>query len=371
MSATVALLEELVGFDTTSSRSNLALVERVADRLDSAGARIRLSHDDDRSKANILASFGPRGSGGVVLSGHTDVVPVGDQSWSSDPFRLTERDGKFYGRGAADMKGFVAACLAAASGFAGADLARPIHIALSYDEEVGCLGVPRLIDDLLAHEEKPDLAIVGEPTGMGLGDRHRGFLGFRTRFEGKAAHSSDPSAGASAIYPAADFIGFLKSIGHRAGAGIEQTTVNIGRIEGGSAINIVPSACEVLWEFRPVTPQDAAETELMIDAYLARAMPPEVRQSTRRHVHVPPLSPAGDEPALIVVAGLGGIGPPFAMPFGTEAGFFQAAGISTVVCGPGSIAQAHQPDEWIERAQLDAADAFLARLTEWASRRQF
>lgn len=371
MSATVALLDELVGFDTTSSRSNLALVERVADRLDGAGARIRLSHDDERSKANILASFGPRAPGGIVLSGHTDVVPVDGQNWSSDPFRLTERDGKLYGRGAADMKGFVAACLAAADGFTSADLARPIHIALSYDEEIGCLGVPRLIDDLLAHEEKPDLAIVGEPTGMRLGDRHRGFLGFRTRFEGKAAHSSDPSAGASAIYPAADFIGFLKSIGHRAGAGIDRTTVNIGRIEGGSAINIVPSTCEVLWEFRPVTPQDAEETELLIAAYLARAMPPEVRQSTQRRVHVPPLSPASDEQALVVAAGIGGIGPPFAMPFGTEAGFFQAAGISTAVCGPGSIAQAHQPDEWIERSQLDAADAFLARLTEWASRRQF
>lgn len=370
MSATVALLEELVGFDTTSSRSNLALVEWVADRLGCAGARIRLSHDDDRSKANILASFGPRSPGGIVLSGHTDVVPVDDQNWSSDPFRLTERDGKLYGRGTADMKGFVAACLAAADGFAAAGLSRPIHIALSYDEEVGCLGAPRLIDDLLAHEEKPDLAIVGEPTGMRLGDRHRGFLGFRTRFEGKAAHSSDPSAGASAIYPAADFVGFLKSVGHRAGAGIDRTTLNIGRIEGGSAINIVPSACEVLWEFRPVTPQDAGETELLIAAYLARAMPPEIRQSTRRHVHVPPLSPAGDEPALIVAAALGGIGPPFAMPFGTEAGFFQAAGISTVVCGPGSIAQAHQPDEWIERSQLDAADAFLVRLADWAGRRQ-
>ncbi|TCR66439.1 acetylornithine deacetylase [Bosea sp. BK604] len=370
MTGTVALLEELVGFDTVSSRSNLALVERVADRLGSAGARIRLSHDDSRSKANILASFGPRAPGGVVLSGHTDVVPVDDQTWSSDPFALTERDGKLYGRGAADMKGFVAACLAAADGFAAADLARPIHIALSYDEEVGCLGVPSLIEDLLAHEGKPELAIIGEPTGMRLGDRHRGFLGFRTRFEGRAAHSSDPSAGASAIYPAADFIGFLKSVGHRTGTGSDRTTINIGRIVGGSAINIVPSACEVLWEFRPVTPQDAGETEQLVSAYLARAMPPEVRQSTRRHIHVPPLWASGGEPALVVAAALGGIGPPFALPFGTEAGFFQAAGISAVVCGPGSIAQAHQPDEWIERSELDAADAFLTRLVDWARCRQ-
>lgn len=366
MSATIALLAELVGFDTTSSRPNLALVEHVADRLDSAGARVRLTHDDTRSKANILASFGPTAPGGIVLSGHTDVVPVDDQNWSSDPFRLNERDGRLYGRGTADMKGFVAACLAAAEGFAAADLARPIHIALSYDEEVGCLGVQRLIGDLLANEERPGLAIIGEPTGMRLGDRHRGFLGFRTRFEGKAAHSSDPNAGASAIHPAADFVGFLKSIGHRAGLGGDRTTVSVGRIEGGSAINIVPSACELLWEFRPVTPEDADETERLVAAYLARATPPDVRQSTQRSVHVPPLSTAHDEPALLAAAMLGGIGPPFAMPFGTEAGFFQAAGISAVVCGPGSIAQAHQPDEWIERAQLEAADNFLARLTGWA-----
>ncbi|KFC64762.1 Acetylornithine deacetylase (ArgE) [Bosea sp. LC85] len=369
MTATIALLAELVGFDTTSSRSNLGLVARVADRLDDIGARVRLSHDDGRSKANILASFGPRAPGGIVLSGHTDTVPVDDQSWSSNPFRLTERNGKLHGRGAADMKGFIAACLAAAEGFAAAQLARPIHIALSYDEEVGCLGVPSLIDDLLAQEDKPDLAIIGEPTGMRLGDRHRGFLGFRTRFEGRAAHSSDPSAGASAIYPAADFVGFLRAVGHRAG-GNDRTTVNLGRIEGGSAINIVPSACELLWEFRPVTPQDADETERLVAAYLARATPPDIRQSTQRHVHVPPLSAVGGEPALVVAAALGGIGPPFAVPFGTEAGFFQAAGISAVVCGPGSIAQAHQPDEWIERAQLAAADAFLARLAGWAGRRQ-
>lgn len=370
MSATISLLEELVGFDTTSSRSNLALVSRIADRLDTLGARVRLSYDDTRAKANILASFGPQVPGGVVLSGHTDVVPVADQAWSSDPFRLTERDGRLHGRGAVDMKGFVAACLSAATGLADADLARPVHIALSYDEEVGCLGVPRLLDDLLAHEEKPELAIIGEPTGMRIGDRHRGFLGFRACFEGKAAHSSDPGAGASAIYPAADFVGFLKTIGHRAGAGADGSTVNIGRIEGGTAINIVPSVCEVLWEFRPVTARDAAEIEALARAYLARAAPDDVRRSLLRDIHVPPLSAGGEGAALTVAVALGGIAPALPMPFGTEAGFFQAAGIPAVVCGPGSIAQAHQPDEWIARAELEAADAFLARLTDWANRRE-
>lgn len=370
MSATVSLLEELVGFDTTSSRSNLALVGRVADRFDGLGARIRLSHDDDRTKANILASFGPQVPGGIVLSGHTDVVPVADQAWSSDPFRLIERDGRLYGRGATDMKGFVAACLSAAGGLAASGLARPVHIALSYDEEVGCLGVPRLIDDLLAHEEKPALAIIGEPTGMRISDRHRGFLGFRVRFEGRAAHSSDPGAGASAIYPAADFIRFLRTIGHRTGVGVDGTTINVGRIEGGTAINIVPSACEVVWEFRPVTATDAAEVEALVRAYLMRAVPDDVRLSIARDIHVPPLSTQNEGAALAVATALGGIAPPFPMPFGTEAGFFQSAGIPAVVCGPGSIEQAHQPDEWIARAELDAADSFLARLIDWASRRE-
>ena len=228
MSATVSLLEELVGFDTTSSRSNLALIARVADRLDSLGARIRLSYDDDRAKANLLASFGPRAPGGVVLSGHTDVVPVADQDWTSDPFRLAERDGKLHGRGAVDMKGFVAACLAAVPGWQAQRLRRPIHLALSYDEEVGCLGVPLLIADMLAHCPHPALAIIGEPTQMRIGLSHRGFYGYRSVFHGRAAHSSDPRLGVSAIEPAAAFVAALAGLGGGEGG----ITVNIGKIAG-------------------------------------------------------------------------------------------------------------------------------------------
>jgi acetylornithine deacetylase len=367
MSGTIPILRRLIGFDTTSRQSNLDLVDWIVSYLKPYRARVRLSYDDARAKANVLASFGPNVAGGVVLSGHLDVVPVDDQVWSSDPFALTERDGRLYGRGAADMKGFVAACLAAVPRFAETDLARPIHLAFSYDEEVGCFGVPRLVSDLVAHERTPAFAIIGEPTGMRISDRHRGFFGFKTTFEGRAAHSSDPKAGASAIYPASAFVAFLNTIGQDGNEGSEATTFNVGRIEGGSAINIVPSACQVLWEFRPSAGLDISGLQTTIDTFLARSTPCGVRHKTDLLARVPPLSPDTKATALKAAESLGGQVPPLAIPFGTEAGFFQEVGIPAVVCGPGSIEQAHQPDEWIAAEQLTRADCFLACVAEWAT----
>ncbi len=294
MNHSVSLLRTLVGFDTTSHRSNLDFVDWAVATIEPFGARIRLSHDDTGTKANLLASFGPVGPGGIVLSGHSDVVPVEGQRWSSDPFVLTERDGRLHGRGTTDMKAFVACCLAAMPAIAAAALQRPIHIALSYDEEVGCFGVPRLIADLLAHEPRPALAIIGEPTRMRLGDRHRGFLGFRTSFTGKPAHSSDPSAGASAIYPASAFVSFLKALGDEASSGIDATTFNVGRIDGGTAINIVPGACDVVWEFRPFPGADVAAIRDTIDTFLARATPSDIAHATELLTRVPPLAPQPD-----------------------------------------------------------------------------
>jgi acetylornithine deacetylase len=368
MTASIALLRELVGFDTTSHRSNLPLVDWAAALLAPLGARIRLSHDGTRTKANLLASFGPPVAGGIVLSGHTDVVPVDGQPWSSDPFVLTERDGRLHGRGATDMKGFLACCLAAGPAIAAAELKRPIHLALSYDEEVGCFGVPGLIADLLAHEQRPALAIIGEPTQMRIGDRHRGFLGFRTRFTGRPAHSGDPGAGASALYPACAFVSFLKAIGEGGGSGIDRTTFNVGRIDGGSAINIVPGRCEVVWEFRPAPGADIAALRMTIETFLARATPDEIAHATELLTYVPPLDSEPGGAALALTEGFGALAPAFAMPFGTEAGFFREAGIPAVICGPGAIAQAHQPDEWIAIDQLLAADRFLARIVQWAGR---
>lgn len=367
MSDTISILRRLIGFDTTSRRSNLDLVDWIVSYLESYRARVRLSYDDARTKANVLASIGPHLPGGIVLSGHLDVVPVDDQDWASDPFSLTERDGRLYGRGAADMKGFVAACLAAVPRFAASNLTRPIHLAFSYDEEVGCLGVPRLVQDLVVHEQAPACAIIGEPTEMRIVDRHRGFFGFRTEFQGRAAHSSDPKTGASAIYPATAFVAFLNAIGHDGNEGSETTTFNVGRIEGGSAINIVPSACHVVWEFRPAANLDIAALRSTIDTFLVRSTPFGVQHRTDMLARVPPLRPDTEATALKAAARLGGQVPTLAIPFGTEAGFFQEVGIPAVVCGPGSIAQAHQSDEWIALEQLDRADGFLSCVADWAA----
>jgi len=361
---TIEILRRLVAFDTTSRRSNLDLVNWTADYLDRAGARVRLTSDASGEKANILATIGPEEPGGIVLSGHTDVVPVDDQEWTNDPFVLANRDRRLHGRGAVDMKGFVAACLAAFPGWRASELRRPVHLALSYDEEVGCLGVPLLIADMLAHCPRPALAIIGEPTQMRIGLSHRGFYGYRSVFQGRAAHSSDPRLGASAIEPAAALVAALASLGERGER--SGTTVNIGRIAGGSAINIVPERCEVVWEFRP--PDEAAAGAVLaeVDGVVA-GLPSGVSIETTPLARVLPLDCAVDSPAVAAGRAFGGLWPPLAMPFGTEAGFFQQAGIPALVCGPGSIAQAHQPDEWIAVAELDAADRFLARIGDWAA----
>lgn len=362
---TLEILRVLVAFDTTSRRSNLDLVHWVADYLEAAGARLRLTSDDTGTKANILATIGPDAPGGIVLSGHTDVVPVDDQDWASDPFALTERDGRLHGRGATDMKGFIAACLAAVPGWLARRPIRPIHLALSYDEEIGCLGVPRLIADMLAHHPKPALAIIGEPTSMQIGLRHRGFYGYRTVFRGRAAHSSDPGLGASAIMPASRFVAALAALG-ASPAGGDGTSVNIGQIVGGSAINIVPERCEVVWEFRPSDAARADAVRAAAEAAVAR-LASGVAVETIALASVPPLVCDPDSPAVVLARRLGGSWPPMTMPFGTEAGFFEQAGIPALVCGPGSIAQAHQPNEWIEASELAAADRFLARIGDWAA----
>lgn len=363
----VDTLRRLVGFDTTSRNSNLELIHWAAEVLETAGARIRLSHDDGGGKANLLASLGPDREGGIVLSGHTDVVPVDGQAWSSDPFVLTERDGRLHGRGTADMKGFIAAALAAARGWTAEPLRRPIHLALSYDEEVGCLGVPRLLADLARHVARPALAVIGEPTGMRIGDRHRGFHGYQTVFHGQAAHSSDPAQGRDAIGPAAAFVQFLLSDDFRGTEAGDPATVNVGRIDGGTAINIVPCRCAVTWEFRTASHPAAGLLSLRAARFLADRAPRDIGVETQTVAVVPALSPEPEEAALRLVRAFGGEMPTVALPFGTEAGLFQQAGIPALVCGPGAIAQAHQPDEWIARSELAKADRFMAAVGRWAS----
>jgi acetylornithine deacetylase len=361
---TIELLAKLVAFDTSSRNSNLALVAWMVPLLERAGARIGLSYDDARSKANVLASFGPGVAGGIVLSAHTDTVPVDGQSWSSAPFELTARGGRLHGRGAVDMKGFVACCLAAAPQWGKAQLKRPIHLALSYDEEIGCFGVPRLIADL-ANVGKPALAIVGEPTEMRIGDRHRGYFGFRTVFHGRAAHSGDPTKGVNAIAAAARFVGRVLALPMDHAATAERTTFNVGQISGGTNINIVPSRCEVLWEVRPAARARLADVRALARELLAEGG--AIETDTQEIITIPPLGGASGGPAIAVARALGATLCENGLPFGTEGGFFEQAGIPTVVCGPGSIAQAHQANEWIAIDQLEQAAGFLDRVTQWAS----
>jgi acetylornithine deacetylase len=363
----IDILRSLVSYDTTSRNSNLGLIDWVVSLLEKQGARIRLTHDDASTKANVLATFGPDDVSGILLSAHTDVVPVDGQVWSSDPFHLVERDNRLYGRGAVDMKGFVACCLAAVPQWAEARLKRPIHLALSYDEEVGCFGVPRLIEDLVTNLPKPKIAIVGEPTNMTIGDCHRGYAGFRTTFHGRAAHSGKPARGVNAIYAAARFIRRLEAMQSETD-GEQLTTFNIGQISGGTNINIVPSHCDVLWEVRPAANAHASFLKRVAETLLAdETTPSELSPVTQEIIAIPALNPVEDNQAVSIAKWLGAESTALPLSFGTEAGFFQRAGIPSVVCGPGSIEQAHQPDEWVSIDQLKHASGLLDRVVEWAA----
>jgi acetylornithine deacetylase len=362
----VDLLRTLVAFDTTSRNSNLDLVNWAISRLNAAGARTRLIHDATGTKANLVASFGPDVAGGIVLSAHTDTVPVDGQIWTSNPFELTERNGRLHGRGAVDMKGFISCCLAAVPQWGRAGLKRPIHLALSYDEEIGCFGVPKLVADLAANVAQPALVVVGEPTSMRIADGHRGYCGFRTVFHGRATHSGDPSKGVSAIAAAARFVSLLLGQEEPIASDGGRTTVNIGQIAGGTNINIVPGRCEVLWEFRPAADADVTALATVANGLILQAAPTGLPPETEETVSIPPLRPEPGNPAIAIAHRLGGVLPLANLPFGTEGGFFQAAGFPTVVCGPGSIEQAHQPDEWIAAEELAKAAGFLERVTQWA-----
>ena len=381
--AAIALLDRLVAFDTTSAKSNLALIDFVADRLGEHGVASTRIHDSERTKANLFASIGPPVNGGVALSGHTDVVPVTGQRWSSDPFTLRHdaASGRLYGRGSADMKGFIACVLAHVPAFRAADLKVPLHIALSYDEEVGCIGVGGMIAGFGDGLPKPAIAIVGEPTSMQIVNAHKGIRGFRVVLDGVAAHSSAPHLGVSAIAYAAEIVGFIGALAGemRAAAdpanGFEPpwTTFNIGRIEGGEALNIIPEHCSFVWEFRPLPDTEADAIEARVADFIANDIAPRMRAEhdaagvrIEALPRVPPLAAHPDSPAERLVRRLTGANETHTVAYTAEASQFQQAGIPAVLCGPGSIDQAHQADEWIAVDQLAACSAFLDRLTAWS-----
>ncbi|HXC89419.1 MAG TPA: acetylornithine deacetylase [Stellaceae bacterium] len=379
----VAILERLVGFDTVSANSNLALIDWVADYLDGLGIASTLTRSPDGGKANLFATVGPPERGGVILSGHTDVVPVAGQAWDTDPFRLVARDDRLYGRGAADMKGFIALALALVPEAVALPLQTPLHLALSYDEEVGCLGVPALIRALPQGLARPRLAIIGEPTEMRVANAHKGIQFLRTRVTGHEAHSSAPKHGVNAIAAAAEIIGEIGRIAaeRRAAAGPDSrfdppyTSFNIGRIEGGSAVNIIARDCVFEWEFRAIPGDDDAALRERVDKFVEadllprlRAVHPDAAVETESAALVPPLVPDPASPAEALARGLTHANETTTIAFATEAGLFQMAGIPAVICGPGSIDVAHQPNEHISRAQLAAGGEFLDRLLTWARR---
>lgn len=376
------MIERLVGFDTVSAKSNLALIDFAQDYLESRGARCRRSVNAEGTKANLLASLGPAVAGGVVLSGHSDVVPVEGQPWDSDPFTLREDGERLYGRGTADMKSFLAIALGLVPEFTARPLARPIHLAFSYDEEVGCTGVPALIEDLTSSLPEPALVIVGEPTSMQIVNGHKGCFLFETRIKGQAAHSSLPQLGANAIIAAGRIVAHIAGLAEakRAAADPDSpfdppyTTFNLGEIDGGKAINIVAQDCRFTWEFRPLPGEDTEAVMAEVERFATQEALPKLREfapdasiETRRPATVLPLAPESDGAAETLVRRLSGANDSAVVSFGTEGGLFQAAGLSTVVFGPGSIDQAHQPNEYISLDQVAACEAFMLKLRDWAA----
>ena len=373
----IDILDRLVSFDTTSRRSNLELIGWVRSYLDAFGVSYRLSYDGAGQKANIHAIIGPPGAGGVALSGHVDTVPVDGQAWSSDPFQLHRANERLTARGAADMKGFVACCLAAVPMFQSADLRRPIHLFISYDEEVDCAGARRLVADLRDSGQAPAFCIVGEPTSMQPILGHKGRLAADITVQGRAGHSSAPARGVNAVFAAAEAVAWIAAEQRRiaaegpfaAGFDPPHTTVHVGTLSGGTILNIIPEHANFRMEWRVVPGEDAKAALERLRAHIAAAIEPGMHAVDPRTGFtitasdwLPGLSLDPDHVLASMVRQLTGSNSAGYVSYGTEAGLYEEAGIPSIVCGPGDIAQAHTPDEWIAESQLAACDTFLRRL---------
>ncbi|MBT1262796.1 acetylornithine deacetylase [Pseudomonas sp. VS40] len=382
MNSSRDLLAQLVRFDTTSRESNLALIDFVRTYLQDHGVACELVYNEHKSKANLLATIGPAEVPGIVLSGHTDVVPVDGQRWSVAPFELTEKDGQLYGRGTADMKGYIACVLACVPALVQATLRMPVHIALSYDEEVGCLGVRSLIERFHGQPVKPLLCVIGEPTELKPVLGHKGKLAMRCQVHGAACHSAYAPTGVNAIEYAARLIGELVRLGEalKAPQHLDQrfdpafSTVQTGLINGGKALNIVPQDCSFDFEVRSLPTQDPWQVARQLQVYAEQTLLPAMRAvSAQSAISIselssyPGLATSLESQAAEWVAQFCGSQDFGTVAFGTEGGLFDQAGIPTVVCGPGSMEQGHKPDEFISVAQLQACDRMLARVLGFVS----
>lgn len=376
---TAAMLARLVAFDTTSCNSNLALVDFVRAWLDRHGVPYRICTNAAGDKANIHAIIGPNSAGGIALSGHVDTVPVEGQTWSADPFTLRAAGGRLYARGAADMKGFVAACLAAVPDLTARKLARPIHLFITHDEETDMAGARELVEDLAASGLAPAMCIVGEPSLMQPILGHKGRLALRVIARGKPGHSSEPAKGVNAIAAAAEAIAYLSAEARRFAAegpfdanfDPPHTTAHVGTIEGGAILNIIPERCEFTMEWRTIPSDDFFAQVERLRAHVTAAIEPAMKAvdgncgfTLEVMNWIPGLRLPGEHALADLVKQVTGANATGYVSYGTEGGLYEQAGIPTIVCGPGAIAQAHQPDEWIAQSQLDACDAFIRRLAD-------
>ncbi|MFO1433764.1 MAG: acetylornithine deacetylase [Candidatus Competibacteraceae bacterium] len=374
------LIARLVAFDTVSRNSNLALIDFIRDYLDGFGIRSSSITNETGDKANLYATIGPPVAGGVVLSGHTDVVPVDGQPWSSDPFSVVEREGRLYGRGTCDMKSFCAIALALVPAMD--HLQKPIHLAFSYDEEIGCHGAPSLIRALLENVPRPAAVIVGEPTTMQLVTAHKGITTLRTRVLGHEAHSSQTHRGVSAVMTSARLIVFLDDLARRRqeigprDSGFEPgfTTVHVGVIRGGTAVNIISRHCEFIWDIRNLPGDEPQDLLAQFQDFCRHtvepdmhAIAPETGIQTEIFASAPALRHEPESAAARLVKTLLGNAATYKVPYAAEAGQFQEAGLPAIICGPGSIDQAHQPDEFITLEQVEAGMQFIRRLIEHLS----
>ena len=364
---TIALMAEMIAHPTVSDRPNRDLVDLLAARLGAEGARLRILPDASGDKANLLASFGPVGDGGLLLSGHLDVVPPG-AGWTGDPFRLRREEGRLIGRGSCDMKGFVAACVVMAPRLAARG--GPLHIALTHDEEVGCAGAQALAARMAAEGPRPAMAIIGEPTRMRVIEGHKGCFEYTTRFTGRDGHGSAPERGLNAGLAAARFAlrldalaAELREMRPRGPFDPPWATISVGRIEAGVARNVIAGQAAVEWEMRPVTEAEASHVKRALAAHARaeRAAHPGLGIETDCAGEVAGLAPRARNAARDLALELVG-GTPGLVPFGTEAGIWQALGLDAVLCGPGDIAQAHRPDEYLEESQLAACLDMLERM---------
>jgi acetylornithine deacetylase len=377
--STLDYLEKLLSFDTTSAHSNSELITWVQSELLAMGAIVKIIPNEDGSKANLFATLGPKDSGGVMLSGHTDVVPVTGQDWTVPAFSMTRRDGKVFGRGTTDMKGFIASMMAAAREASVQNLKTPLHLALSYDEEVGCIGVRSMIDMLNNAPIRPQMCIVGEPTGLLVATGHKGKIAARAKCIGCAGHSALAPFAVNALYLANDFITELRKVQETLRLGATQdldydvpyTTLHVGRIKGGGALNIVPHLCELDFEIRNLAKDDAAEilNNLTQAAKSIALEAQNIASEANIEIEVfntyPGLDTASNEPVVGFVKSLTGANSTIKVAYGTEGGLFdQRLGVPTVVCGPGDMAQGHKPDEFITETQLSACDAMLDNLIQ-------